>query len=418
MTTEITKIINGFKQFSENPYLDTINFLREYIEVEESSEAFFELGKALFFTKDYDESIEYLQKSDDSRSDAYIGLNHFRRKDYEKAISYFERFSKEKANETVLNYLMLSYEKAGRWNDAVRTGEWLLEMNPSNRSVMVRLADCHFNGKEYQKSLNCIDELKEQQKFPNYLYEIKDKDLKYKRGRALFKLKRYDETIEELKGIKSLEAYRLISKAYEKIGKPSRAIRYLWRIYERDPDIEILFEISEISYNNMSHQYSIHVLERILNMEPDNERALEMMVKNYFELQKFELAINYCEELLEINRDSFTAYYYLSGIYTFFGDAEKTLECIEKGLAINAKSAKLWINKAWIHCCRDDDFENFKKAYETALRLEPNNIENYIHLIKTCSWDNDRKNAQKYYERLLFYNPTFALSFDEIYDED
>ena len=39
MTTEITKILSGFKQFSENPYQDSINFLKEYIEVEPSSEA-------------------------------------------------------------------------------------------------------------------------------------------------------------------------------------------------------------------------------------------------------------------------------------------------------------------------------------------------------------------------------------------
>ena len=49
MTTEITKILEGFKKYSENPYLDSINFLRDYIEVEPSSAAFFELGKALFF---------------------------------------------------------------------------------------------------------------------------------------------------------------------------------------------------------------------------------------------------------------------------------------------------------------------------------------------------------------------------------
>ena len=80
MTTEITKIISGFKKFSENPYLDTINFLREYIEVEPSSEAFFELGKALFFNDDYDESIRCLERADDFRSNAYLGLNHSQRK--------------------------------------------------------------------------------------------------------------------------------------------------------------------------------------------------------------------------------------------------------------------------------------------------------------------------------------------------
>ena len=65
MTTEITKILNGFKQFSETPYEDSIKFLKEYLDVEQSDEAFFELGKALFLNEDYDESIEYLKKTKD-----------------------------------------------------------------------------------------------------------------------------------------------------------------------------------------------------------------------------------------------------------------------------------------------------------------------------------------------------------------
>lgn len=50
MTTEITKIIEGFYEFSENPYIDTIKFLEEYLEVDpKNPQAIFELGKALFF---------------------------------------------------------------------------------------------------------------------------------------------------------------------------------------------------------------------------------------------------------------------------------------------------------------------------------------------------------------------------------
>ena len=55
MTTEITKILNGFKKFSENPYSDAIKFLKDYIEVEPTDEAHFELGKALFLNDEYDE---------------------------------------------------------------------------------------------------------------------------------------------------------------------------------------------------------------------------------------------------------------------------------------------------------------------------------------------------------------------------
>ena len=423
MTTEITRIINGFKQFSENPYLDSINFLKEYIEVEPSSEAFFELGKALFFNDDYDESVKYLKMTDDFRSDAYLGLNHFKMKDYQKAIIHFEEFSKENTNETILKYLMISYEKGSDWRNAIKTGERLLDMNRDNFSIMLRLVDYHFNLKEYQNSLDYIDELTADNKgiidYESvelmYYLRINKKKLIYKKGLVLFKLKRYGESIGELKGIKCIEAYRLISNAYEKLDKPTKAIRYLWKIYEQNPDNDILFEISEIYFKNRSHQYSIHTLERILSIDKNNEKALEGIVKNYFKLQKFDLTITYCEELLKINKNNFTACLYLSDIYPFLENFEKSMEYVERGLAINPKSSKLWIKKAWNYY--NMDFEKFKKTYEVALRLEPNNMDNYILLIDVCGWEDDRKSAQKFYKRLLFYNPTCTVSFDEIFNK-
>jgi len=61
MTTEITTILKGFKEFSQTHYEDSIKFLKEYLEVEpENNEALFELGKVLFLNGNYNESIEYL----------------------------------------------------------------------------------------------------------------------------------------------------------------------------------------------------------------------------------------------------------------------------------------------------------------------------------------------------------------------
>ena len=399
MTTEITEIIKGFKQYSENPYKDTINFLKEYLEVEESSEAYFELGKALFFNGDYDESIECLIKSDDYRSDAYLGLDHYRKQEYETAIEHFKKFLRKNTNETVLGYLMLSYEHHNDWKNAIRCGEELLEINPENKSVKMHLIDCHFNYREYERSLE-------------YINELDDRKLRYKKGLVLHKLKRYEEAIAELAGVKSAESYLLIGKTYEKLNKPGKAVRFLMKSYDIDGNIETLFEISEISFKNGNHNHSIQILEDILLEDPKNERALETIAKNYLELQKFELVIEYCEELLKVNADNSNAYLYLSETYHYLHDLERSFECAERGLEINPESAELWIRKAWMHY--DMDFEEFKRTYETTFSLEPNNVENFIRLINQCGWSDDLKSAQKYYEKLLFYNPTFTMSLDEI----
>jgi tetratricopeptide (TPR) repeat protein len=399
MTTEITEILNGFKEFSENPYLDSIRFLKEYIEVEPSKEAFFELGKALFFNEEYSESIRYLEMSDDFRCDAYLGLDYYKKEEFKKAIGHFERFLKKHPNETVLSYLMLSYERINRWEDAVGCGEWILEMNPKNDSVKIRLIDYHFRLNQYEKSLA-------------YIEELDDERFRYKKAEALFHLERYDEVIDHLKNIKSVEAYHLLSQTYQRLDRPIKAIRYLFKSYGLDPNTETLFEISDIYSKNREYNMSNKVLKRILDDDPHDERALEKTAENYLEIQKLELAITYSEELLKVNENSSKAYTIMSDAQYILGDIEKSMDNIEKAIAISPESAELWIKKAWVHY--PTDFERFKKAFEAALRLDVNNTENYITLIRKCIWEDELCEAYKYYERLMLYNPAFEKSFEDI----
>ena len=228
MSTEITKILSGFKQFSENPYQDSINFLKEYIEVEPSSEAYFELGKALFLNGDYDESIHYLERTDDFKKDAYLGLDYYKKRDFESAAEHFMAFLKQKQNETILTYLMLCHEENGDIENAAICGERLLEINPKKDSIKPRLIDYNFTLKQYQKSLD-------------YINELNDREYRYKKALTLFNLERYDEAISEAKSLKTSEAYKLIARSYEKLNKPSKAVRYMFRSYELDENTETLF---------------------------------------------------------------------------------------------------------------------------------------------------------------------------------
>ena len=96
----------------------------------------------------------------------------------------------------------------------------------------------------------------------------------------------------------------------------------------------------------------------------------------------------------------------------YLNDSQKVFENVEKGLEINPESSELWIQKAWAYY--PTDFEEFKRAFEKALKLEPNNIKNYLRLIDQCHWEGESENARKYYEKLLFYNPSCTMSLEEI----
>lgn len=399
MTTEITRIIKGFKEFSENPYLDTINFLRDYLEVEQTSEAFFELGKALFFNEDWDESIECLEKTDDIRKDAYIGLVHYKKEDYKEAITHFEKFLREKENGTIRNYLLISYENVSDWKSAISCCETLLEKCPKNKSIKMHLIDCLFSDGQFERCLLHIN-------------GMNCKKLDIKKGLCLIGLGRYSEGITALEKVRTIESWEILSDIYEKLEKPSRAIRYLQKIYESSGDIEILFRISDMHCRFESYEGSVNILGEILEIEADNERALERIAGAYASLLKTHEAIEYGERLLKVNEKNVSAYASLSKAYYNINDLENAEENVRKGLAINPESADLWVQKAWIDYYTD--FEEFVKDYDHALKLEPNNTKNYVKLIWFCAFEEKEDYARKYYERLLFYNPTFRESFEEV----
>lgn len=399
MTTEITRIINGFKQFSETPYVDSINFLKDYIEVEQTDEAFFELGKALFFNEEYGEAIECLKKSDDYRCDAYIGLAYFKMEEFTNAARHFKRFLKDNQNETILSYLMISYEKNREWRNAVECGERILETNPKSRSIKIHLIDCHSSLRQYQKALDYMD-------------EISCRGMEYRKGEILFNLKRYEDAIEVLKELETIDAYKLMAKSYVGLKKPSKAIRCLQNSYKKDPDIEILFEISKIAFENKYHNQAVSSLEMALAMDGENEMALERLAEIHHELNNFDSAIEYCEKLMQINENNISAYIIMSNTYYYMDDNEKALEVAEKGLDIDPDCADLWVRKAGIYYLYD--FSEFKRCLEMAVRLEPNNIKNYITLIRQCLWQDEEDNARRYYEKLIFYNPAFSESFDDV----
>ncbi|MBE6501267.1 MAG: hypothetical protein E7Z79_02370 [Methanobrevibacter thaueri] len=398
MTTEITEILNGFKKFSENPYSDAIKFLKEYIEVEPTDEAYFELGKALFLNDEYDESIRYLKQSANPKSDAYIGLDFYRMSDFPNAIRHFNEFLKSDDNETIMSYLMISYEKLKDWRNAAITGERLLEIRPDNKSVKFRMVDYHCNLREYEKSLD-------------YINELESRKLKFKKGLVLFRLKQYDEAIKTIESIKTAEAYSLMAKSYLKLNKHAKAVSCAFKSYESGKDPEIILEFSDM-YLDSDYKRAIHILKRLLDENPGDERVLERICKAHIGNFEAGMAITYAEDLLRVNESNITAYVTLAEAYQNLGNALKSLEYIQKGLALDPKSVELWVMKAWT--LYPLDFEGFRKSLERAIALDPNNTENHVTLIRNCVWENEMDNARRYYDRLMLYNPTFCKSFDEL----
>ena len=202
-----------------------------------------------------------------------------------------------------------------------------------------------------------------------------------------------------------------MAKSYLKLNKHAKAVSCAFKSYKSSRDPEIILEFSDM-YLESDYKRAIHILKRLLDENPSDERVLERICRAYIGNFEAGIAVTYAEDLLRVNEGNVTAYLTLAEAYQYLDNGMKSLEYIEKGLELDSESVELWVMKAWT--LYPFDFEGFRKSLERAIALDPNNTENHVTLIRECVWEREMDNARRYYKKLMLYNPTFSETFDEL----
>lgn len=364
------------------------------------------LAKVLFCLGRYDESIKQFErllslKSNDKQITTNMGINYFKIKDYKSAIKYFTKsLEKEPNNETALSYKMLSHEFLKDYSKAIDCGERILKNNSKNTSVINHLIDCHLKLKNYDVCYY-------------YINRADYKDL-YKKASILYESKRYNECIKTAVKIRTAESYHLAGKSHYKLGNTVKAVKYLFKSYEKNPNIDILFEISDIYFEVRDYPRSIHFLKMVLAHDESNVKAYSRIACAYLNSSKWYDAVEYAKKTLEISKKVPQAYVTLAEAYFQIdgGDFERSKQIIDEGISQNPDSAKLWAQKGGY--CYSDELCAFSKPYEKAISLSPSDCSIYREYIYLLLLNEDEDVAKKVYNQMLLMNPLYEKSFEEL----
>ena len=363
------------------------------------------LASALFCLGRYDESIEQFErmlsmKCDDKETIACLAINHFQKQDYRTALEYLNRgLEIDPENRRMLSYRMLSYEYLGDFKGAVRCGERILEKNPKYEPAISHLIDCHLELGNYDE---CLD----------YISQMKYED-PCRKALILYRAKRFEECIMEAGKVKTAQSYRLTGKAYHRLGNEMKAVKYLYRSYEKDENVDILFEISDIYSEIGDYQRAVHFLKEALLHDENNAETCCRIAHAYLRSSKLDDAVEYGEKTLEINKKMPKAYSILaSATFQMTVQPEKSLEIIEEGLRENPESVELWCEKGSYGLSAD--VYGFEQAYEKAISLNPNDCETYKKYIFVLLLCGEYEAAKKQYNQMLLFNPLFEKNFEEL----
>ena len=204
----------------------------------------------------------------------------------------------------------------------------------------------------------------------------------------------------------------MAGKAYHKLGNTLKAVRYLNKSYEKDLNIDALFEIGEIYFEAEDYRRSVTFLKKVLVHDDSNIEAYNKIAVAYLNSGKWHDAIEYGEKALEICKKVPQAYITLAEAhFQLERGYEKANQILDEGICQNPDSAELWAKKGEYNSF--EDYFAFRHAYEKALRLSPNDCaiyEEYIYLLLLCEQEEE---AKRIYNQMLFFNPLYEKSFKE-----
>lgn len=191
-----------------------------------------------------------------------------------------------------------------------------------------------------------------------------------------------------------------IAMIHRQQKKPAEAKKILNQILELSPDampaIEQLVDVDVASGDVASARQRVEALK---NRLPGNAGAYLLAAKIDLVEKKYGDAEAELLKVLELQPDTFAAYYLLAGIFTQTNRDAKALEQLEK---VAAKSPPNAVLQMRIGMLRDQlkDYEKARQAYEQVLALKPafvpalNNLA-YLYAEKLNALDRSEPLAQK-----------------------
>jgi len=249
---------------------------------------------------------------------------------YNEAIGYFEKsLQYDPENEDVLIELSYSYEMKSDFESAVQISNKLLDINPYAYDVWINLGKLYSLQEEFENAIDAFD-------FACTINEF-DRDALKLKAHCLSLVGRIDESI---KVFKELEAeyptdesiYNSLSECYFSLGLYDEMFHYLSKYEEiRGETIETIAKKAVVHIQNNNNEQAAALIDRGLQIDPNNEDINIVAGEYYFETDNYPLAETFFHKVYSSgNRHNSTLLDRLSLISIAKNEIEEAINYMEK----------------------------------------------------------------------------------------
>lgn len=295
--------------------------------------------------------------------------------DKEKAFTEMENLSKEYPND--LRYRVMlgdSYLDNGRIDEAYAIFQEALATDPENAQAQLSLAA--------------------------YYERMGMDSLFYAQQEAVLMNRKLDS------GVKVEVMRRIILQNEQAGGDSTRVFQLFTRLLAAPQEDAAMATLcySYMQHKQMDDSMAVPVLEKILEVEPDNIAARYSLLMVAVRKNDYEEAVRICEPAIQYNPEELAFYYYLGVSYFQTDRNPDALSVLQKGvLQVNPQSDKKLVSDFYtfigdLHHSMDNQPACYE-AYDSALVYNPDNIgvlNNYAYFLSLERYDLDRAEEMSY----------------------
>lgn len=188
---------------------------------------------------------------------------------------------------------------------------------------------------------------------------------------------------------------------------------------EPEPSVELaLFYAVYMDYKKMPQDSLKRVLERVLDIAPDNVAARQNLLAFAWEKNDMNRVIELCADARRYNPEEMMFYYYQGLAYYRIGDNDKALGAFRNGISVITKESKPEMVSDFYSVMGDllhakKDYDAAFAAYDSCLQWKPDNIgclNNYAYFLSTENRQLDK--AEKMSHKAISAEPENATYLD------
>ncbi|GMO13488.1 MAG: hypothetical protein Ta2E_02980 [Mycoplasmoidaceae bacterium] len=208
-----------------------------------------------------------------------------------------------------------------------------------------------YNAKKYKEALTYVDKLVEKKPIDEHIWLM--------RADCFFLLKDYKKAVSNAKvahnlNPKPIESLKHLTKYHRFLDKHDESEKYAKRAYKlnkNDPTViwnmaRSMYYRAYIKFSKNNYKQTRIMLKEILDLCPSFAPACVLDAKMFLNEHEYEKCIVSCQQAIDVDKESYSAYSYMNDCYL-------ELKEYKKSLAICLK---------WIQIYKNDEYGTYKLA--------------------------------------------------------